>query len=147
MTDFIFTSEPEIAAEPGGLLLIPTPAEKIIFCIRCGEKNPENNFRCTRCGQNLHFSEEHPYISTPTSDAAMRLLLPMGRSGWALAAGYLGLFSILLLPAPFAVVTGILAIRDIRQHTDKHGMGRAIFGIIAGVLGTIALLALALGRF
>lgn len=66
----------------------------------------------------------------------MRMLIPVGRSGWAIAAGYLGLFSFLILPAPIALITGILAIRDIRSHPDRHGMGRAIFGIVMGVLGT-----------
>lgn len=37
---------------------------------------------------------------------------------------------------------GILAVRDIGRHPDKHGMGRAVFGIIMGALGTIALLAI-----
>ncbi|MDF1753255.1 MAG: DUF4190 domain-containing protein [Verrucomicrobiales bacterium] len=69
-------------------------------------------------------------------DAGMRMLLPVGRSGWAIAAGYLGLFSFILIGAPFALITGIIAIFDIKksQKTDrpKHGMGRAIFGIVSG---------------
>lgn len=70
-------------------------------------------------------------------DAGMRMLLPVGRSVWAIIAGYLGLFSLLCLPAPFAVLTGILAIIDIRKSNGKkHGMGRAIFGIVMGVIGT-----------
>ena len=74
--------------------------------------------------------------------AAMRAILPVGRSGWAIAAGYLALFSVLLLPAPFALVTGILAIRDIRRHPEMHGMGRAIFGVVMGSAGVLVLLAL-----
>jgi GYF domain 2 len=74
-------------------------------------------------------------------DAGMRLLLPVGRSGWAIASGYLGLFSVLILPAPLALLTGIVAIWDIRTHEHRHGMGRAIFGIAAGTAGTIAMLA------
>ena len=35
-------------------------------------------------------------------DPAMRMLLPVGRSGWAIAAGYLGLFSFIIFPAPLA---------------------------------------------
>ena len=75
-------------------------------------------------------------------DPEMRAILPIGRSGWAIAAGYLALISILLVPAPFALATGLLAIRDIRRHPEKHGMGRAIFGIVMGALGVIAMLAL-----
>jgi len=74
-------------------------------------------------------------------DAGMRMLLPVGRSGLAIAAGYLGLVSILLIPAPFALILGILAIREIRRsrQTDKrvYGMGRAIFGIAMGALFTV----------
>ena len=73
----------------------------------------------------------------------MRLLMPVGRSGWAIAAGYLGLFSLVLVPAPFAILVSILAIRDIRRSVGsakvKHGMGRAIFGLVMGILGTVFL--------
>lgn len=70
----------------------------------------------------------------------MRLLLPVGRSGWAIAAGYLGLRSPLLIFAPFALVCGIVAIIDMRRNPHRHGMGRAIFGIVMGALFSILLL-------
>lgn len=78
-------------------------------------------------------------------DPVMRMVLPVGRSPWAIAAGYLGLFSLLLLPAPFAVATGLLALHDIRSDPTKHGKGRAIFGIVLGAIGTLALVALTIG--
>ncbi len=77
-------------------------------------------------------------------DAGVRLLLPVGRSVWAIVAGYLGLFSVLLVFAPPALICGIVAIFDIRKSKlgpkPKFGMGRAIFGIIMGSLGTLVLL-------
>lgn len=75
----------------------------------------------------------------------MRMLMPVGLSGYAIAAGYLGLVSVLCLPAPFAVVFGILAIRAIRRDPKKHGMGRAVFGIVmgGGVMLLIAAVAIA----
>ena len=83
-----------------------------------------------------------PPVRSPSmgDDPAMRMLLPVGRSGWAIAAGYLGLLSLLMVFGPPAVVCGILAIRDIRQHPEKHGLGRAWFGIVMGTLGSIVLL-------
>jgi len=73
--------------------------------------------------------------------AGIRLLLPVGRSGWAIAAGYLGLFSVLMIPAPICLVVSILAIMDIRKSKSsehpRHGMGRAIFGLIMSVPCTI----------
>jgi len=74
-------------------------------------------------------------------DAGIRMLIPVGRSGWAIASGYLGLIALFpLVGLPFAIgaiVTGILAIREIRRDPTKHGMGRAIFGLIAGGLMTV----------
>jgi sugar phosphate permease len=77
-------------------------------------------------------------------DPAMRWILPVGRSGWAIAAGYLGLFAVLLVPAPFALATGLVALWDIRNHPEKHGMGRAWLGIVAGAIFTALLLYLLL---
>lgn len=73
-------------------------------------------------------------------DPLARWLLPVGRSGWAIAAGYLGFFSLLLFPAPLALLTGIAAFVDMKRNPKKHGRGRAVFGIFMGALGTSALL-------
>ena len=70
----------------------------------------------------------------------MRLLLPVGRSFWAIAAGYAGLFAVLFLPAPIALILGIIAIYDIKTHPKRHGMGRAIFGVVMGAIFTVLLL-------
>jgi hypothetical protein len=76
-------------------------------------------------------------------DAGIRLLIPVGRSGWAIAAGYLGLFSFVLIPAPLSMIVSAIAIRDIRRSRGtakvKHGMGRAVFGLVTGVAGTVLL--------
>ena len=74
------------------------------------------------------------------SGAAMRILLPVNRSGFSIAAGYLGLISILLIPAPFALLFGFLGMRDIKNNDEKHGMGRAIFGIAMGAIFSTLLL-------
>ncbi len=65
---------------------------------------------------------------------------PRGRSGWAIAAGYLGLLSFLGVFAPISLVVGFVALRDLKQHPKKHGLGRTWFGIVMGALGTIGLL-------
>lgn len=77
-------------------------------------------------------------------DPGMRMLLPVGRSVWAILAGYFGLISLIPVFAPAALICGIVAIFDIRKSKlgpkPRHGMGRAVFGIIMGTLGTLALL-------
>jgi len=86
-----------------------------------------------------------PAGQTPLGqDAGVRMLLPVGRSVWSILAGYLGLFSVLLVFAPPALICGVVAIFDIRKSKlgpkPKFGMGRAVFGIVMGSAGTLVLL-------
>lgn len=79
-------------------------------------------------------------------NAFLALVVPVGRSVWAIFAGYLGLLSVLILPAPFAILCGVLAIKDIGKHPHKLGLVRAWFGILAGsfcLLGILVLLIVA----
>lgn len=74
-------------------------------------------------------------------DAGMRMLLPVGRSGWAIASGYLGLLAVFPLVGVLfglgAVITGLLAIKEINRNPQRHGMPRAIFGIVMGALFSV----------
>lgn len=109
-------------------------------CPECAEEISAQATVCPWCNCDLEGARRP---SRPRKDLgedpAVRMLLPVGRSIWAIAAGYLGLVSVCGLPAPLALVCGIIAIRDIKTHPDRHGMGRAIFGIVMGALGTLAL--------
>ena len=107
------------------------------FCISCGAEISGGERACAKCRQASAILNN--------DDAALRIVLPVGRSGWAIAAGYLALFSVLCFPAPFALLTGILAVRDIKRNPEKHGLGRAWFGIIMGALFSLVLLLLVLG--
>ena len=135
------------------------------FCMRCGWRiDVDDNFSgaqmtCPGCQgvvevpQSLsHVVSGRAPVAPPpvpnppvqqklANDAGMRMLLPVGRSGWAIAAGYLGLFSPMILPAPFAIICSVLALSDIKKSKamgqPKHGLGRAIFGLIMGVLVTV----------
>ena len=79
-----------------------------------------------------------PMPSAPV-DPALSMVLPINRSGWAIAAGYLALFSVCCLPAPFALFCGIKALRDLKRQPHLQGAGRAWFGIIMGSLFTVLL--------
>lgn len=86
------------------------------------------------------FPPPPPVDPNAGNNAFARMLLPIHRSPWAIAAGYLGLFAIIVYPAPLALIAGIVAVRDLRRHPEKHGMGRAVFGILAGAVGSAFLL-------
>lgn len=105
-------------------------------CSNCGADIPAGAQHCGGCGAFLVTARQT--TPTPTGnigdDAAVRMLLPVGRSGWAIAAGYAGLLSPLLVFAPLALLLGILALRDINRNPRRRGFGRAIFGILMGAL-------------
>ncbi len=91
------------------------------------------------------------YAAPPLGDdRTMRMLLPVGRSGWAIAAGYLGLFALIIFPAPLALIVSLIAIWDIRRTRGsahpKRGLGRAIFGLVVGIIGSAALAFILLSR-
>jgi len=70
-------------------------------------------------------------------EPGMRWILPVGQSIWSIAAGYLGLFSIICIPAPLALLVSLIAIWHLRKNPRLSGWGRAIFGLVMGMLGTI----------
>jgi hypothetical protein len=106
-----------------------------MYCRECGNQLVENAAICMKCGVPTN-----PPQRDMGDDRAMRMLLPVGRSGYAIAAGYLGLFSVLVVPAPIALLFSLLAIRDMKKNPKKHGMGRAVFGLVMGGAGTAVLI-------
>jgi len=104
------------------------------LCTACGAQLPSvESTHCIACGARAESAPGAP------ADGAVRYLIPIGRSGLAIAAGYAGLFCLLIFPGPIAMVLGVLAIMDLRKHPNKLGRGRAWFGLIAGVLASALL--------
>jgi Domain of unknown function (DUF4190) len=103
-----------------------------MFCPNCGAPIQAASLVCASCGWR-----EPVRSASLELDPAMRVLLPVGRSFYAIIAGYLGLISVLVFPAPFAILFGFLALRDIKRHPEKGGRGRAVFGLIMGTMFTL----------
>lgn len=98
-------------------------------CPRCQRPVVYMTPQCPHCGVVFAASAGH--------DAGMRMLLPVGRTGLSLAAGYVGLASLVIWPlGVVALILGILAVRDLQRRPGTHGMGRAIFAIVVGALFT-----------
>ena len=113
------------------------------------ETIPDNVSVCPICKSDLNepVPLQRSTLESMGDDRVARMLLPVGRSWWAIAAGYMGLFSLAIIPAPLALILGIIAIIHLRSRPDLHGMGRAVFGIVMGVLGTGGLIMAALFWF
>jgi len=103
-----------------------------MFCKECGKEINNKAVVCIHCGVSTAKKKD-----TSQSDAAMRMLLPVGRSRYAVAAGYLAFFSWVPILGQLAVICGLLGIKEIKNDKDKHGIGRAWFGVVLGVVFTI----------
>lgn len=143
--------DPAAARAPGpGQPSQAGPAEGGLYCPFCGNRLARGVATCASCGRTVPPLAPRPAASSLADDPAMRMVLPVGRSGLAIAAGYAGLFAFLGIFAPVALVLGILALRDLGKHPEKLGRGRAWFGVIAGGLMTalmvLAMLLIAFGN-
>ena len=106
------------------------------FCKNCGNKLDEKAVMCPKCGASV----QPKVVLNDDNNAVVRMLIPVGRSGLAIAAGYAGLLSFIPGVGIAAIVLGVLALRDIKAHPEKHGAGRAWTGIILGVLFLFSLM-------
>lgn len=113
------------------------------FCKNCGNKLDEKAVICPKCGVSVQTKE----ALLDGDNAAMRLLLPVGRSGLAIAAGYVGLLSLVPFVGIIAILLGVFALRDIKAHPEKHGAGRAWFGIIMGGVFSLLYFILTISQF
>jgi len=66
-------------------------------------------------------------------------IIPSRTSGWAIAAGYVGMFAVLFFPAPIALLLGWMALWDCDERS-LEGKGRAIFAIVMGAVFSLLLL-------
>jgi hypothetical protein len=96
--------------------------------------------------QPMQSPYQRPTVQTAAKDDPMRFVMPLNPSVWALGAGYLGLFSVTLIFAPFALIVGLVALKDLNEHPEKTGKGRAWFGVIMGGICTVIGLALLISR-
>jgi hypothetical protein len=109
-----------------------------MICPKCGNASDDQAYKCPKCG-HIFRSRIVTRTEPRETTAADRMLMPVGRSGWAIAAGYAALFGLLLVPAPLALILGLIAAWDLKRNPEKHGWGRTVFALLVGVAGTTIL--------
>ena len=75
-----------------------------------------------------------PLPATDETGDLSKWIAPVGRSAWAVAAGYFGLLSVLFVFAPAALLCGIMGLRSLRANPGLGGKGRAWFGVAMGAV-------------
>jgi hypothetical protein len=133
----------------------PHPASALIELVTAGTILPQTlvwseGMPAWLPSASLPFLKVARPVGPPVRDdgGALNLLLPMApQSGFAIAAGYLGLLSFIPLLAPLAILFGVLGLSALKKHPHKRGMGRAVTGIVLGSLSiVITVLVLVLRR-
>lgn len=74
------------------------------------------------------------------ADGGLSYIIPF-RNGWALAAYYVGIFSLIpifgIILGPLAIIFGCLGLRHASRQANAHGRVHALVGIILGGLVVI----------
>ncbi len=110
------------------------------FCSKCGTQLADGTVYCPKCGKPV---QGQPVERRSLGDdAGMRFVLPVGCTGWAIACGYCGLFSIIpVLGCALAILSllfGFVAVRISRTNEHKHGVARIVIGWIFAIPSLIA---------
>ena len=112
----------------------PATDEEMKNCPYCGERILLTVRKCRYCYEYLD-----PALREASDEpgAVERLILPVGRPVSAIAAGYLGLFSLLPFLGIISVIVSLVALRTLKHNPYLHGRGRAWFGLVMGTIMTL----------
>ncbi|QEH34190.1 hypothetical protein OJF2_27250 [Aquisphaera giovannonii] len=135
----ILRLQPEITAGRGACSMGPGAmageGEGQKPCPYCGELVLAVARKCKYCKEYL----DPELRRAELREQGLVGFVPVNTPASAIAAGYLGLLSLIPIFAPFALLFGIIALRTIRRNPGMGGRFRAYLGIVVGSLMSLLL--------
>ncbi len=128
--------QPEITAGSEELAGEPPPgtAKEVKQCPFCGEWILAVARKCRFCDE---FLDPELRSAAKRPGDVDRFVMPTGRPASAIAAGYLGLFSLLPCFGLLAIIVSVQALRTLKRDPNLLGRGRAWFGLVMGIVFTL----------
>lgn len=116
-------------------------------CPFCGKRIQPSAHKCLFCGEYLDrvagwsSAGDAVVVADGPTRSKPSWLVPEGQCTWAVAALYCGIAALVpaigLLPGLAAILTAPLAFRALGRDPHLGGKGRAVAGLVLGVIGTL----------
>lgn len=109
-----------------------------MFCPKCGKEIEDGSKECVACGEKFEVNE--PAIQTqeiPQIQEVSNVDKKCKKAKTSLIVAIVGLIIAGIICGTYALITGIQALKEIKEDKELSGRGVAIAGVVLGLLDVV----------